>query len=101
VRAWCASAGTVVHPDVDQAQVEGAALWELSMALDEPTTTTGAGPPIGNAIFAASEARMRHLPIRPDAVLKGMGGGPLAPVISIAMPQRSKHEYVDDQSIVS
>jgi len=45
------------------------------MALYELTTTTGVGPPIGNAIFAASEARMRHLPIRPDAVLKGMGGG--------------------------
>ena len=28
-------AGTVVHPDSAEAQVEGAALWGLSMALHE------------------------------------------------------------------
>jgi isoquinoline 1-oxidoreductase beta subunit len=106
-------AGTVVHPDSAEAQVEGAALWGLSMALHEgsefvkgqpkdtnldtytplrmgdvpeveieflPSTevpvglgepaTTVVCPAIGNAIFAASGARLRHLPIRPDAVLK-------------------------------
>jgi isoquinoline 1-oxidoreductase subunit beta len=101
-------AGTIVHPDSAQAQVEGAALWGLSMALHEgsefvnglpkdtnldtytplrmgdvpeveieflPSTempvglgepgTTVVAPAIGNAIFAASGARVRHLPIHP------------------------------------
>jgi isoquinoline 1-oxidoreductase subunit beta len=104
-------AGTIVHPDSALAQVQGAALWGLSMALHEGSefvkgqpkdtnldtytplrmgdvpevevefvasteapvglgepATTVVGPAIGNAIFAASGARMRHLPIRPDAV---------------------------------
>jgi isoquinoline 1-oxidoreductase beta subunit len=108
-------AGTVIHPDGAAAQVEGAALWGLSMALYEgsefvkgqpkdtnldtytplrmgdvpeveieflPSTevpvglgepaTTVVGPAIANAIFAASGARMRHLPIRPDAVLQAL-----------------------------
>jgi isoquinoline 1-oxidoreductase beta subunit len=108
-------AGTIVHPDSAEAQVEGAALWGLSMALHEgsafvrgqpkdtnldtytplrmgdvpdveieflPSTevpvglgepgTTVVGPAIGNAIFAASGARIRHLPIRPDAVLQAL-----------------------------
>jgi len=30
------------------------------------------GPAIGNAIFAAVGARLRHLPIRPDAVLRAL-----------------------------
>jgi CO/xanthine dehydrogenase Mo-binding subunit len=29
-------------------------------------------PAIGNAIFAAVASRVRHLPIRPEAVLKGL-----------------------------
>jgi isoquinoline 1-oxidoreductase subunit beta len=109
-------AGTIVHPDSALAQVEGGALWGLSMALHEgsefvrgqpkdtnldtytplrmgdvpvveveflPSTevpvglgepaTTVVGPAIGNAIFAASGVRMRHLPIRPDAVLRALG----------------------------
>jgi CO/xanthine dehydrogenase Mo-binding subunit len=108
-------AGTIVHPDGARAQVEGAALWGLSMALHEgseivkgqpkdtnldtytplrmgdvpeveieflPSTevpvglgepaTTVVGPAIGNAIFAASGARLRHLPIRPDAVRQAL-----------------------------
>jgi CO/xanthine dehydrogenase Mo-binding subunit len=108
-------AGTIVHPDGAKAQVEGAALWGLSMALHEgsefvnglpkdtnldtytplrmgdvpemdieflPSTevptglgepaTTVVGPAIGNAIFAATGARLRHLPIRPDAVLRAL-----------------------------
>jgi CO/xanthine dehydrogenase Mo-binding subunit len=108
-------AGTIVHPDSGEAQVEGAALWGLSMALHEgsafvkgqpkdtnlntytplrmgdvpeveveflPSTevpvglgepaTTVVAPAIGNAIFAASGARVRHLPIRPDAVLQAL-----------------------------
>jgi isoquinoline 1-oxidoreductase beta subunit len=108
-------AGTIVHPDGAEAQVEGAALWGLSMALHEGTeflkgqpkdtnlnsytplrmgdvpivevellpstevpvglgepATTVVGPAIGNAIFAASGARVRHLPIRPAAVLQAL-----------------------------
>jgi isoquinoline 1-oxidoreductase subunit beta len=108
-------AGTIIHPNSATAQVEGAALWGLSMALFEgsefvngqpkdtnlntynllrirdvpeveiefmPSTempvglgepaTTAVAPAIANAIFAASGARLRHLPIRPEAVLKAL-----------------------------
>jgi isoquinoline 1-oxidoreductase subunit beta len=108
-------AGTIVHPDSAQAQVEGASLWGLSMALHEgsefvkgqpkdtnldtytplrmgdvpdveveflPSTevpvglgepaTTVIAPAIANAIFAAVGVRIRHLPIRPDAVLQAL-----------------------------
>jgi isoquinoline 1-oxidoreductase subunit beta len=108
-------AGTVVHPDGALAQVEGSALWGLSMALCEGTMfvkgqvkdtnfdsytplrigdvpeldiefidsteapvglgepgTTVVAPAIGNAIFAAVGVRLRHLPIRPAAVLQAL-----------------------------
>ena len=108
-------AGTIVHPDGANAQVEGAALWGLSMALHEGTefvngsprdtnldtytplrmgdvpeievdlmpseeapvglgepATTVVAPAIGNAIFAASGARVRHLPIRLEAVRQAL-----------------------------
>lgn len=110
-------AGTIVEPEGALAQVEGAALWGVSMALHEGTefvngqvkdlnlntytplrmrdvpemdiefiastdvptglgepATTVVGPAIGNAIFAASGARMRHLPIRSAAVLAALQG---------------------------
>ena len=110
-----ADAGTIVHPDGAMAQMEGAALWGLSLALHEgaelvngqirntnldsytplrmgdvpeldisfrqsnevPTglgepATTVVGPAIGNAIFAAVGARVRHLPIRPAAILAAL-----------------------------
>jgi isoquinoline 1-oxidoreductase subunit beta len=108
-------AGTLVHPDGALAQVEGGALWGLSMALYEGTEfvngevsdtnfdsytplrigdvpeldiefidsveapvglgepgTTVVAPAIGNAIFAATGVRLRHLPIRPAAVLQAL-----------------------------
>jgi CO/xanthine dehydrogenase Mo-binding subunit len=108
-------AGTIIHPDSAEAQVEGALLWGLGMALYEgsefvnrqpkdtnmdtyrllrmadvpeveveflPSTeapvglgepaTTALAPAIGNAIFAACGARIRHLPIRPAAVLEAL-----------------------------
>jgi isoquinoline 1-oxidoreductase subunit beta len=109
-------AGTVVHPDGALAQVEGSALWGLSLALhegsefvngqvkdtnldsytplrigDEPELDiefiesieapvglgepgmTVVAPAIGNAIFVATGVRIRHLPIRPSAVLQALG----------------------------
>jgi isoquinoline 1-oxidoreductase subunit beta len=108
-------AGTIIHPDSAEAQVEGALLWGLGMALYEgsefvngqpkdtnmdtyrllrmadvpeveieflPSTeapvglgepaTTAVAPAIGNALFAACGARLRHLPIRPAAVLEAL-----------------------------
>lgn len=108
-------AGTIIHPDSAAAQVEGAALWGMSMALFEGSefvkgqpkdtnlntytllrmgdvpeveieflpssetpvglgepATTAVAPAIGNAIFAASGARLRHIPIRPEAVREAL-----------------------------
>src|ERR1043166_5733955 len=108
-------AGTLVHPDGALAQVEGSALWGLSMTLYEGTEfvkgevkdtnfdsytplrigdvpeldiefvdsteapvglgepgTTVVAPAIGNAIFAATGVRLRHLPIRPAAMLRAL-----------------------------
>ena len=107
--------GTQVHPDNIRAQVEGAALWGLSLAMYEKATlkdggieqtnfdsytplrmsqvpevtvaviangekATGVGEPavtvvapaIGNAIFNASGARIRALPITAEAVKDAM-----------------------------
>jgi len=107
--------GTVVDPDGARAQVEGASLWGVSMALHEGTAfvngqvkdtnlgaytplrlaevpeldisfvesteapvglgepaTTVVGPAIGNAIFNAVGARLRHIPITKDAVKAAM-----------------------------
>src|SRR5580698_6220107 len=107
--------GTQVHPDNIRAQVEGAALWVLSLALYEKATlkdggieqtnfdtytplrmsqvpevaisviangekATGVGEPavtviapaLANAIFNASGARIRSLPITAEAVKAAM-----------------------------
>jgi CO/xanthine dehydrogenase Mo-binding subunit len=109
-------AGTIVDPNSARAQVEGSALWGLSMALHEGTVfehgqvrdtnldtymalrigdapeidisfidsteapvglgepgTTVVAPAIANAIFNATGARLRHIPITPQAVLDALG----------------------------
>jgi CO/xanthine dehydrogenase Mo-binding subunit len=108
-------AGTIIQPDGAAAQVEGSALWGLSMALYEgtefvmgqpkdtnldtysllrmgnvpeveiefmPSTEAPMGlgepataviaPAIGNAIFAATGARLRHLPMRPENIRQAL-----------------------------
>jgi isoquinoline 1-oxidoreductase subunit beta len=53
-------------PEFDIAFVDSA---EAPVGLGEPPTTVIA-PAIGNAIFAATGARLRHLPMRPNDVLE-------------------------------
>jgi CO/xanthine dehydrogenase Mo-binding subunit len=58
--------------DVPELDIELMASTEAPVGLGEPATTAVA-PAIGNAIFAASGARVRHLPIRPNAVREALG----------------------------
>jgi CO/xanthine dehydrogenase Mo-binding subunit len=110
-----ADCGTVVDPDSALAQMQGAALWGLSMALHEGTefvdgqvrdlnldtysplriydvpeldisfvesteapvglgepATTVVAPAIGNAIYNAIGARLRHIPITPAAIVEAL-----------------------------
>ena len=57
--------------DTPEIEVELMPSNEAPVGLGEPATTVVA-PAIANAIFAASGARVRHLPIRPDAVLQAL-----------------------------
>lgn len=57
--------------DVPELDIEFIDSEYQSMGLGEPGTTV-VGPAIGNAIFAATGARVRHLPITADAVLKAI-----------------------------
>jgi len=57
--------------DVPELEVEFIESAEVPVGLGEPATTV-VGPAIGNAIFAAVGARLRHLPIRPAAVLRAL-----------------------------
>lgn len=57
--------------DVPELDIEFIKSNEASTGMGEPPTTVVA-PAIANAIFAAVGARVRHLPIRPEAVLKGL-----------------------------
>ena len=55
-------------PEID---IEFIPSTEAPVGLGEPATTAAA-PAIGNAIFAATGARIRHTPIRPEAVLAAL-----------------------------
>jgi isoquinoline 1-oxidoreductase beta subunit len=57
--------------DVPEIDIEFIASSESPVGLGEPATTV-VGPAIGNAIFAAVGARLRHIPIRADAVLSAL-----------------------------
>jgi isoquinoline 1-oxidoreductase beta subunit len=57
--------------DVPELDIEFIDSEYQSMGLGEPGTTV-VGPAIGNAIFAATGARVRHLPITAGAVLKAI-----------------------------
>lgn len=57
--------------DVPEIEIEFVASTEAPVGLGEPATTAVA-PAIGNAIFAATGARLRDLPIRPEAVLAAL-----------------------------
>jgi CO/xanthine dehydrogenase Mo-binding subunit len=53
--------------DVPDIEIEFVKNTETATGMGEPPTTVVA-PAIGNAIFAAVGARLRHIPIRPEAV---------------------------------
>ncbi|MBX5088332.1 xanthine dehydrogenase family protein molybdopterin-binding subunit [Rhizobium lentis] len=57
--------------DVPDVEIEFVANDHMPVGLGEPGVITVA-PAIGNAIFHATGARLRELPIRPDAVLKAL-----------------------------
>jgi len=57
--------------DMPDMEIEFLPSTEMPVGLGEPGTTPVA-PAIANAIFAASGARLRHLPIRPEAVRQAL-----------------------------
>ncbi|MDY7539068.1 molybdopterin-dependent oxidoreductase [Undibacterium sp. RTI2.1] len=58
--------------DVPEMEFEFISSTETATGMGEPPTTV-VGPAIGNAIFAAVGVRMRHLPMRAEAILAALG----------------------------
>lgn len=58
--------------DVPELDIELVESTEMPVGMGEPATTV-VGPAIGNAVFAAVGARVRALPIRPEAVTAALG----------------------------
>ncbi len=73
--------------DVPEIEIEFLPSTETAVGLGEPATTPVA-PSIANAIFAATGARVRHLPIRPQAVLEALASPGVA-ADRTAKPPRS------------
>ncbi|MCW4591684.1 molybdopterin-dependent oxidoreductase [Gluconacetobacter entanii] len=59
--------------DTPEMDIEFLPSTEKPMGLGEPGTTV-VGPAIGNAIFNAVGVRLRHMPVRPADVLRGLQG---------------------------
>jgi isoquinoline 1-oxidoreductase beta subunit len=57
--------------DMPEIEIEFLPSNEAPVGLGEPSTTAVA-PAIGNAIFAATGARVRHTPIRPEDVMAAL-----------------------------
>jgi isoquinoline 1-oxidoreductase beta subunit len=57
--------------DAPELDIEFMDSTEVPVGLGEPATAV-VGPAIGNAFFAAVGTRLRHLPIRPNAVLRAL-----------------------------
>lgn len=57
--------------DMPELDIEFVDSQYLAVGLGEPATTV-VGPAIGNAIYAAVGARLRHLPMTPEAVREAM-----------------------------
>lgn len=57
--------------DVPDMAIEFVTSTNTATGMGEPPTTV-VGPAIANAIFAAVGARLRHIPMRPEAVLKAI-----------------------------
>jgi isoquinoline 1-oxidoreductase subunit beta len=63
--------------DTPELDIEFIPNTEPPRGLGEPATTV-TGPAIGNAIFAAVGVRLRHIPIKSEAILAALRNRPAA-----------------------
>jgi isoquinoline 1-oxidoreductase subunit beta len=74
--------------DVPEIEIEFLPSTETPGGLGEPATTAVA-PAIANAIFAATGARVRYLPIGPQAVLEAQAKPNAAKEVANLSPRRN------------